>query len=486
MKLNSVFIILIFEIFSTYAWDSEDFEVFDGVEEVGENFYSLLDVAKDASASEIKRAFRKLSLIVHPDKNSAPDAEIKFRQLATVYDILKNAKKRAKYDDVLEHGLPDWKQVVYYYRRVRKMGLAEMAVILFFILTIGHYLVAWAAYFERKYTIEEIFKSKKPQKRQKKGKIKEMEMSNILPEIVAGLPKPSVSCTLPCQIVKLTWFMIVGAPPLTYRWIKHYYQERQKRKEEETQKLEEPPEEEIVPHRERGPRRRKGFTVPELHGDNNTKIDASKQFNEKKSTVDSEQNYIMAGGLWTDDDFVDLLRFTKKFPPGTHERWERIGAAMKRPSNEVAHMAHRIKDEGFKPIIQQSEESEVKEEEPKKVKTKGAKIGEDAEESNWTQAQQKAFEQALSTYPKGSATDRWEKIANCVPGKTKEECMIRFKNIAARVKKKKDAEVKNEKCIAVETTDADSNGAWLTIDPMGQQENFPILTQAYQQKNLLF
>uniref|UniRef100_A0A224XBK2 Putative chaperone protein dnaj n=1 Tax=Panstrongylus lignarius TaxID=156445 RepID=A0A224XBK2_9HEMI len=484
MKLNSVFIILIFEIFSTYAWDSEDLEVFDGVEEVGENFYTLLGVPKDASASEIKKAFRKLSLIVHPDKNSAPDAELKFRQLATVYDILKNPKKRAKYNDVLEHGLPDWKQVVYYYRRVRKMGVAEMLSILFIIITIGQYLVAWAAYFERKYTIEEIFKSKKPQKRQKKGKTKDMEMANMLPEIMAGLPKPSVSCTLPCQIVKLTWFMIVGAPPLTYRWIKQYYQERQRRKEEETQKLEEPAEEEIVPHRERGPRRRKVFTVPELHEDNITNIDTSKQFNEKKSTVDSEQNY-MSGGLWTDDDFVDLLRLTKKFPPGTHERWERIGAAMKRPSHEVAHMAHRIKDEGFKPIIQQSEESELKEEEPKKVKTKGSKIGEDVEESNWTQAQQKAFEQALATYPKGSATDRWEKIAKCVPGKTKEECMVRFKNIVARVKKKKDAASNNENN-TVATTNDDSSSAWLAIEPMEQQENFPILTQTYQEKNLLF
>lgn len=44
-------------------------------------FPVLLKNKKDASASEIKKAFRKLSLTVHPDKNSAPDAEIKFRQV---------------------------------------------------------------------------------------------------------------------------------------------------------------------------------------------------------------------------------------------------------------------------------------------------------------------------------------------------------------------------------------------------------------------
>jgi hypothetical protein len=56
------------------------------------------------------------------------------------------------YDDVLKNGLPDWRQAVYYYRRVRKMGLAEMSVILFVLITVGQYIVSWAAYLEKKYT----------------------------------------------------------------------------------------------------------------------------------------------------------------------------------------------------------------------------------------------------------------------------------------------------------------------------------------------
>lgn len=66
----------------------------------------------------------------------------------------------------------------------------------------------------------------------------------------------------------------------------------------------------------------------------------------------------------------------------------------------------------------------------KKVKTKGGKLGEceptEAEddieskmEASWNQVQQKALEAALIKYPKGSTQDRWEKIAKCVPGKTK-------------------------------------------------------------------
>lgn len=69
-----------------------------------------------------------------------------------VYDVLKDPGKRQKYDNVLVNGLPNWRSAVYYYRHVRKMGLLEMSVILFTVITIGQYLVAWAAYFEKRYT----------------------------------------------------------------------------------------------------------------------------------------------------------------------------------------------------------------------------------------------------------------------------------------------------------------------------------------------
>lgn len=57
-----------------------------------------------------------------------------------------------RYNDVLKNGLPNWKSALYYYRHVRKMGLAEMAIILFVIITICQYIISWAAYAEKKYT----------------------------------------------------------------------------------------------------------------------------------------------------------------------------------------------------------------------------------------------------------------------------------------------------------------------------------------------
>lgn len=57
-----------------------------------------------------------------------------------------------RYDKVLRDGLPDWRSAMYYYRRYRKMGLAEMIGLVFVIFTFAQYIVAWAVYAEKKYT----------------------------------------------------------------------------------------------------------------------------------------------------------------------------------------------------------------------------------------------------------------------------------------------------------------------------------------------
>lgn len=423
------------------AWDNDELEVFDVVEEVNQNFYTVLNVPQDADQATIKKAFRKLSLVLHPDKNDSPDAEIQFRQLVSVYDILKDPNKRRCYDEVLKNGLPDWKHAVYYYRRVRKMGLVEMTVILFIIVSIGQYLIGWGSYIERKYTMEEFINSKTKRllKKQKKGKPD--AMTNLPPELEIEIEKPSIKNTLPFQIPQLIWFIFVTCPPLTYHCIRDYWHERQLRKQQEAEEQEESEEEQEVL---RVPRRRKpAFILPEVKNEE-VKNSASREKRPPKQSAPP----IISGGLWTDDDLVDLARLVKKYPVGTTERWEKIGEAMIRPAAEVAHMAHKLKDSVLKNLgqkangdISESNETTVIEE-PKKVKTRGGKHG-DASENNvksWNQVQQKALESALAKYPKGSSNDRWEKIAKCVPDKTKEECMLRYKQLVDIVKKKKEKE----------------------------------------------
>ena len=67
-----------------------------------------------------------------------------------------------------------------------------------------------------------------------------------------------------------------------------------------------------------------------------------------------------------------------------------------------------------------------------------ARRGRRAAAGEWSAAQQSALEQALKQFP-ASDGERWEKIANAVPGKTKGECVARFKQIVAALKAKKAA-----------------------------------------------
>ncbi|HEX2451470.1 MAG TPA: molecular chaperone DnaJ [Gemmatimonadales bacterium] len=62
------------------------------------DFYELLGVARDASPADIKKAYRKLAMEYHPDRNRAATAEARFKEIAEAYEVLRDPQKRAAYD----------------------------------------------------------------------------------------------------------------------------------------------------------------------------------------------------------------------------------------------------------------------------------------------------------------------------------------------------------------------------------------------------
>ncbi|XP_055683263.1 dnaJ homolog subfamily C member 1 [Lutzomyia longipalpis] len=431
---STIFLVLAVLIGSSRAWDNVDFEIFDLVEDINENFYSLLGINQNATTAEVKRAFRTLSVIHHPDKTTAEDANEKFRNLVAVYEVLKDTEKREKYDNVLKNGLPNWKSGLYYYRRFRKMGIAEMVSILSLIITIGQYLISWAVYFEKKYTAEQILgsKIKKIQKKQK-GTI---DMDRILEEI----PKPSIFQTLPFQIPLFIWRFPRRCRDTyrEYREVKQQQLEDEERQQEEEKRQQEMVEK-IQKQKEeaKGLRKRKAFVVPEktdeeLSGYTNV---MSKGTSDGLVRPVHHSQAPISGGLWTDDDLNELVRLVKKYPGGTTDRWETIANAMNRSVPEVTFMAAKLKDNPLKT----SNVTEIEE----TVQKKGKQKTQDGNQliipvTNWSQQQQQALEAAIVKYPKGGAGDRWQKIANCVQDKSREECMARYKYLVDLVKKQRE------------------------------------------------
>ena len=65
---------------------------------VGDDFYQLLGVPRDASQDDIQRAYRKLARTYHPDVNKDPGAEDRFKEVSEAYDVLSDPQTRRRYD----------------------------------------------------------------------------------------------------------------------------------------------------------------------------------------------------------------------------------------------------------------------------------------------------------------------------------------------------------------------------------------------------
>ncbi|XP_060941110.1 dnaJ homolog subfamily C member 1 [Limanda limanda] len=485
------------------AWEA-DLELLDLVEEIPQTFYQFLSLAQDASAVEIKKAYRRMSLTLHPDKNKDEDAETQFRQLVAIYEVLKDEERRRKYDDILVNGLPDWRQPVFYYRRVRKMSNSELGFLLFMILTIGHYAVIWSIYLEKQ--LDELLSKKKKEKKKKLSSRPAEEPRCIGQDRTDRVhDRPHWQDILPLKL-SIWIYLSVKNLPQTVQEVKKFYEDYQQMKQQQREEAE--AEHEAVTREKRPkvkkPKEPKEFPVykPSSENLNYQSYDQTSSIEEIEDQMDvwlqDSRGTRKKAADWTEDELSLLSRLMVKFPGGTPGRWEKIAHELGRSVSEVTTKVKQVKDNvnHTSGLVKLSElksplpvrvptvadsvmtqrvgvacEEEQDVEEALAVRQRNRKSSADgggmkvksrrqrdfdpaaaeeedesepqenrdkADPASWTQNQQKLLELALQQFPRGTI-ERWDRIARVVPGKTKEECMIRYKMLAELVQKRKQA-----------------------------------------------
>jgi len=316
------------------------------------------------------------------------------------------------------------------------MGLLEGSILLFIIITIGQYLVSYAIYLEKRFTMTQLFESKA--KKVRKGTPTAIKESvNLISEEVK----------------------------------KELDKNHKEKEEEEIMKKLEAERQQQKEERKIGLRRRKEqqLKLLERTDEELSKYSATIMMHKEGP---QKTRLPISGGLWTDEDLKELTRLIKKYPGGTVDRWEIIAEAMNRNISEVTLMAYRLKDNVYQaPGDTEKLMESINKEITKKLKTKSSKVDINLVES-WTQEQQKQLELAIQKYPKHGSEDRWLKIAKCVTGKSKEECQTRFKYLVEQVRKQKEAKDEvNKMCEINEPELKTMNNDQLNIDDFGNAES---------------
>lgn len=110
--------------------------------------YDLLGVTQNANSSEIKKAYYKLSLKYHPDKNPDPDSKKLFVKIANAYEILKDEATREQYDYAIAHPEEFFYNTARYYQAYygHKTDPRAVLVGLLLILSAFQYLNQWTRY----------------------------------------------------------------------------------------------------------------------------------------------------------------------------------------------------------------------------------------------------------------------------------------------------------------------------------------------------
>ncbi|PSN53630.1 DnaJ subfamily C member 2 [Blattella germanica] len=163
---------------------------------------------------------------------------------------------------------------------------------------------------------------------------------------------------------------------------------------------------------------------------------------------------------WSHEQLQLLIKAVNMFPAGTSQRWEVVanfinqhstGEIVTRTAKEVLAKAKDLQSSDYsrnslKTNANKKAYDNFEKEQKNNVEVSGAtseRFDSPAEQQGsktepWTAMEQKLLEQALKTYPP-STPERWDRIAECLPSRTKKDCMRRYKELVEFVKAKKAA-----------------------------------------------
>jgi DnaJ family protein C protein 2 len=206
----------------------------------------------------------------------------------------------------------------------------------------------------------------------------------------------------------------------------------------------------------------------EAYTDLNAKLEKEKLATMEKasgtSAKGSQGSSQKIKGDWSNDELALLIKAVNLFPAGTNQRWEVVAnfvnqhtqtPSIQRNAKETLAKAKELQSVNFhlsalkEDANKRAYENLEKQQKKKDVKVDNAEASirtETAAEvqginvTPWSAEEQKLLEQALKTYPASVGVERWEKISDCLPNRSKKDCMKRYKEIAEIVRAKKAAQ----------------------------------------------
>lgn len=505
--------------------------------------YEMLGLTASADSGTIKKAYRKMSLKWHPDKNpeDVEEATIMFTKISRAYEVLSNDELRSAYDYARAH--PE--QAVYNqyrYYRTRLGQQVPLHVVMLGLLAFLTFLqilnqqtlaVRYRTSLQRtplfKRQLQEATERRALELGMKRGSsLPADETKSLVEDLLSNAEVDGVSLAH-FRITDLLAVKLVLCP----FWLLNYVRKaperralrelqaeeaRQQQAAEEAQLLEQKQRDEQVArrrvaakdrkiqddreiadakerqraHRQQEEEERKratearlelasksrdyisrtgkglGFRVdelrpllslglsevvalaeklqsvesPSLHGAFMDEVNAAKVAAAKE--LEAKEN--LSRPPWHDDESGALAKGMQRFPGGTPNRWgkicifiEQTTGRPRRTEADATDKARSLKDNAGRIVTPEASSSELsKKAGPAKVeKPAVAKdLDEGSAENEWTQAQQLALEDALTKFPVTpgvSANDRWERIAQCVEGKSKKQCLTRYKELREKV-----------------------------------------------------